>query len=432
MKKKIHNLFHTPKEGQSLVEMAIAVPLLLFLMIGVFEVGWALRGYLVLVNVNREATRYAVRPGYMDFSTEESMALSYSKVLTWTQDSLAAQLKLNFNDLGGNSTLIISHLVVNTGLACEDENDNACDDCSDFRDPDYVEDEAFATDDLILHPKMPGQAYQQKRFGPATGATGYSRASRVNFTEIIENDLIPINNDFNCEMIKRGGSPSSSNAIVTELFYDQPQLFGFPFVSNPFTDPVPLYSHTVMRIVDASRGELTTNIDTLGPICMAYPFTLKERTFVPGTTYDIFDGQSDYGQPQDSRGYLGWFPDGTLSTQTLSDELSFPQLSITTYENALVPGDKSLSVGDYVKSIRGNQAGLIDQIRGLAGQEIVIPVWDVFNGPEDAYHISQFIRVRIRGTTAADIDLNSGGAGNPPFIMATYLGPAENCNQIIN
>ena len=27
MKKKLHHLFHTPKEGQSLVEMAIAVPI---------------------------------------------------------------------------------------------------------------------------------------------------------------------------------------------------------------------------------------------------------------------------------------------------------------------------------------------------------------------------------------------------------------------
>src|SRR5688572_24096566 len=132
MKKKIYNLLHTPKEGQSLVEMAIAIPLLLFMLIGVFEVGWALRGYLVLVNVNREATRYAVRPGYMDFSTQASMAVSYSKVLTWTQDSLSAQLKLNFNEVGGDSTLIISHLVVDTGQPCKDIDHPQCD-CSAFK-----------------------------------------------------------------------------------------------------------------------------------------------------------------------------------------------------------------------------------------------------------------------------------------------------------
>ncbi len=54
----IKNLFNklgkaTAGPGQSLVEIAITAPLLIFLLLGVFEVGWALRGYLVLVNVNR-------------------------------------------------------------------------------------------------------------------------------------------------------------------------------------------------------------------------------------------------------------------------------------------------------------------------------------------------------------------------------------------
>ncbi|MBN1218865.1 MAG: pilus assembly protein, partial [Anaerolineae bacterium] len=41
------------EQGQSLVEMAIITPLLIFLLLGVFEVGNAVRNYMVLVNVNR-------------------------------------------------------------------------------------------------------------------------------------------------------------------------------------------------------------------------------------------------------------------------------------------------------------------------------------------------------------------------------------------
>ncbi|MBN1218571.1 MAG: pilus assembly protein, partial [Anaerolineae bacterium] len=41
------------QRGQSLVEMAIVTPLLIFLLLGVFEVGNAVRNYMVLVNVNR-------------------------------------------------------------------------------------------------------------------------------------------------------------------------------------------------------------------------------------------------------------------------------------------------------------------------------------------------------------------------------------------
>jgi Flp pilus assembly protein TadG len=43
--------------GQSLVEMAFITPLLLLMFIGVLEVGWAIRGYIVLLNADREGTR---------------------------------------------------------------------------------------------------------------------------------------------------------------------------------------------------------------------------------------------------------------------------------------------------------------------------------------------------------------------------------------
>jgi hypothetical protein len=293
-------------------------------------------------------------------------------------------------------------------------------DCSLFKVNQALPGQTFATDDLILHPAMPGQAYQQKRFGPATGATGYSRASRVNFNNILQNQLLPQNNQFNCEMIKRGGSPSSSNAIVTEIFYDQPQLFGFPFVSNPFTDPVPLYSHTVMRIVDASRGELTTNIDTLGPICLAYPFAVKSTT-VPVTTTpntiipDIVDGPGG-----SDKGFLSWNTGQTASATFLEQEVDYPQLSLTQYGG----GTDYLSPGDSVRSSTAsytnlNAGGRLDD---LVGQAIVIPVWSSFSSGN--YVIQRFITVRLtRNQASGGINL-----GSNPIIEAQYLGEATACN----
>ncbi|MCB0180162.1 MAG: pilus assembly protein, partial [Anaerolineae bacterium] len=94
------------------------MPILIFLLVGVFEVGSALRSYLVLVNVNREITRFAVRPGYLDFSTQGTIQDSYNRVLEWANTSNTSQLDLDFND-DGNTTLIISHVVADTGLPCE-------------------------------------------------------------------------------------------------------------------------------------------------------------------------------------------------------------------------------------------------------------------------------------------------------------------------
>jgi Flp pilus assembly protein TadG len=58
----VHKYSNGLYKGQSLVEVAIIMPLLLLMLLGVFEVGLALRNYLKLVDANREVVRWAVRP----------------------------------------------------------------------------------------------------------------------------------------------------------------------------------------------------------------------------------------------------------------------------------------------------------------------------------------------------------------------------------
>ncbi|NJN96016.1 MAG: pilus assembly protein [Anaerolineales bacterium] len=107
--------------GQSLVEMAITAPILVFLLIGVFEVGWAIRGYLALTNGSREITRFSIRQGYLDYSTKDNNpftsinTVQYNGVLSYTFTTLARQLSMDFTT-GETSTLIISHVVVDTAL----------------------------------------------------------------------------------------------------------------------------------------------------------------------------------------------------------------------------------------------------------------------------------------------------------------------------
>ncbi|MCB0197472.1 MAG: pilus assembly protein [Anaerolineae bacterium] len=322
------------KKGQSLVEIAIAMPILIFLLIGVFEVGSALRSYLVLVNVNREITRFAVRPGYLDFSTEATIDDSYKSVFNWVgsanagewvEDSINnGQLDLDFKD-GGSSTLIVSHVVVNTGIPCADKKGEPlteCD-CSELDDPAY---ETFNYDDIIIHPDMGGKGYQAQSFGPASTSTG-DRSTKIDY-DILTADLTKENNKFNCEILNRGGVPSSNNVIITEMYHDQPQLFGFPLISNPFTDPVPLYTHTVMRLLEGTRG---INQNTIGPMCLAYPLTAPQSIIDSssvGTKIDILGGAgpSDWG-------WLTWNP-GEDDENYLNAELEYKQMSANDYTNS--------------------------------------------------------------------------------------------------
>ena len=426
-------LFKPPNErGQSLVEMAIAAPILIIFLLGIFEVGAAVRNYLTLVNVNREITRFAVRPGYLDFSSEAAVATSYNSVKEWTLNSVSDQLDLDFTDTGdisntGNTTMIISHFVVQTGIPCEDMDHCDCDDFID--DPSAVD--PYTWDDLILHPGMGGQEYQAEQFGPPETVTGV-RDTRLDYDAIID-DLAAQNNKFNCELIKKGGIPSANNVIITELFYDQPQLFGFPFISNPYTDPVPLYTHTSMRLIQGAR-DITS--ETTGVYCQAYPFIVRDITVDwPNDTYlnqvvDIFDGPggSDFG-------WLTWDPgltNGSQSEPFLEAELTYDYApNPNNYTNARDFTDHELSVGDHVASMQGDKAAVEASeglVSALVGQEITIPVWDIFDhgtgGLKDAYHIVGFAKVKIIEPDATyPTPINLPGK----YVMAEYLGESDEC-----
>lgn len=429
------------KKGQSLVEIAISMPILIFLLVGVFEVGSALRSYLVLVNVNREITRFAVRPGYLDFSTEDSIKTSYQSVLSWANTSNTSQLDLDFDDSDGNTTLIISHVVADTGMPCEDIDDKDCKSCDDFLDPDHP---TFTADDIIIHPGREGMDYQAQSFGPATTSTG-SKQSRIDY-ELLSADLTMQNNKFNCEILKRGGVPSSNNVIVTEIFHDQPQLFGFPLISNPFTDPFPLYTHTIMRLIGAARstgsanGNLLSNISTLGPMCLAYPLTARQSIIdgkAIGSPIDILDGK-DSGGGGGGGGDWGWLTWNPVEDDEnyLGLELQYMQISGNDFTNPAVLDDHTLNVGDYVASLNGtvNSDDTRDLMESLVGQEIIIPIWDdtdpngfdTFYNPNrhppqvGAYLISSFVKVRIDFVNNINIPQKT--------ITATYLGPADECN----
>jgi hypothetical protein len=52
--------------GQSVVEIAVILPVLLILLFGLVEVGFGLRNYLLVANANREAARFAARARFDD------------------------------------------------------------------------------------------------------------------------------------------------------------------------------------------------------------------------------------------------------------------------------------------------------------------------------------------------------------------------------
>ncbi len=238
------------RRGQSLVEMALILPVLLLMFIGVLEVGWALRGYLTLLNASREAARFAARGRYVDFSTQAKAMVGYGYVLSQTEESLAGQMDVHFTGSKTNATLILTHYLIGTRRPCASPpcnnncSANPCD-CSSpaKRAPNDT------SDDVIEGPDDGTHSYYRAQFGLIKHTTAISPSQMLA-------DLKEENISFNCKLNAADPeAPYSDNSvIIVEIFYDQPQLAGVPIISNRLTDPVPLYVMTVMRISADARG----------------------------------------------------------------------------------------------------------------------------------------------------------------------------------
>lgn len=203
------------QQGQGMVEMALVTPLLIFLFIGVLEVGWLLRGYLILANANREAARYAVRTNVLHFDGIDMP--EYEKVITQTLNSLSGQLPIDFKDRG---TMIISF--IHTSIPC--------------------------TMPFTVTSPLNVPTYTAKFPMTSTHETWIDYQSLIT-------DLVRYQHGYSCQRTQGGAlTPLDNDVLIVEMFFEQNQLFGFPIISNPLSDPVPLYTHSIFRRIQEFRN----------------------------------------------------------------------------------------------------------------------------------------------------------------------------------
>lgn len=94
------------ERGQGMVELALVLPVLLLLMLGVAEMGYALRNYLVVVNATREGGRFASRGGFTNQAVLDRVVVASGTVYV---DS-AAMPFLRTQDPDPNVGIIITRI----------------------------------------------------------------------------------------------------------------------------------------------------------------------------------------------------------------------------------------------------------------------------------------------------------------------------------
>jgi hypothetical protein len=181
--------------------MALALPVLLILFLGMVELAVVIRAQLVLTNANREAARYASRGTVADQQVAERALASF-----------AGQLPAKTSGPDANTGIIISRFYVPAG---EGE--------PSYDAPIYV-----------------------------TGTLKYT-----NFRNEVQETPSKIDPDRYVQDLKtqNAGFFTSNDTVVVETYYQHHQILHAPVVQYIFPDPIVLYVRTAMRISKPIRPE---------------------------------------------------------------------------------------------------------------------------------------------------------------------------------
>jgi hypothetical protein len=87
------------------------------------------------------------------------------------------------------------------------------------------------------------------------------------------------------------------------------------------------------------------------------------------------------------------------------------------------PPDTVINAGDKVAGIQGQISAMEDDIEGMIGRTVTVPVWSSYSN--GAYTIAKFVKVRLEG-----VDLTTGVSNR--FISAVYVGDDLNCSLTEN
>jgi hypothetical protein len=213
-------------KGQSLVEMALALPLLLLMFAGLIEIGAALRNYLVVVNANREGTRLAARGRWFD-SDQDRQALFERVIAAAGVDQRSDGTLVQFlrpqaiDDMPANTTIRMYYVEV----------------------PDQIDEVGGLTDEPVeIHgPWYTGTLHLDREGIDVAEEAARAKAENTAFNKqyFIDEKLLDI--------------PSEDNFVLVEVWYEHEQLLKLPIFTAILPEEFTLYSHSTMRVTLDSR-----------------------------------------------------------------------------------------------------------------------------------------------------------------------------------
>ena len=203
--------------GQGLLELAVILPVLLILLMGAVEIGFALRDYLVVVNACREGCRFAARGRFSDADVGARVVSAGGVVRLGDPPADVPFLRTHGTD--ENTGIIVNKIFMDSAGAV----------------PSHT---------TWISGVLPS----------GTGGVGPILAadSQISLTQVIQRHG-PATQSINATREKAGYEKMGNHIVVVEVFFMHHPLWNNPFV--PLPDPWMMRAQTEMRVV-TDRGGL--------------------------------------------------------------------------------------------------------------------------------------------------------------------------------
>jgi hypothetical protein len=204
--------------GQSLVELAIFLPIILMMLSGLIEFGFLLNYYLNLMDGPREAARFAVDVTPFSGSGDDNNLSFYTNV---TQQALGAIAPYQLNR--ETDDIVISVIAIKDGAI--------------FRRYPNVD----AAHGIPTDGQFSWNAYQRVVSGIPSD---YPFVANSKLT----------NTDINNYLL---GAAPKIGAVVVELFYSYKQELALPWITMVVPDPIPLHMYAISPLPAATPPDPT-------------------------------------------------------------------------------------------------------------------------------------------------------------------------------
>ena len=229
MKSKLSS---SPKNhsGQSFVELAIVLPLLLFLLIAFVEVGAVIYNYLSLLDVVREAARFAADRDPETLLGDMSnypISACEDNALHYYLDTACVVIGTNFNrDITldpATDDIAISVFTIDNNVV-KDRKPNDGDGVWSLYSDNWTKncDGSFRTNTSFFPQDVgtPWVAMITPTFGPGTATPGAGTT-------------LP-------------GGPTDKGIVLVEIYFCHEQMLNLPLIKDLLPNPVPLHAFAVM------------------------------------------------------------------------------------------------------------------------------------------------------------------------------------------